>query len=308
MSIVPPAVTRTIGPGKTGIRLQICMRDFKGLRYEDTYGEYLQLFEYIATVPADIPIFVEGAPWCWVPLLRWLNCSLMNSVRFFEHCDVVREAVLGPTDRTLVEVLCGFRPECVDALWKVDAQWFPARVQRDVRKNFIVTTNGGFHRVEVMSYLNRLQAYVPPMGKRDVVLVPCAADKPYPSPLHKAVLERMPESFYLMNVTGVLGLLPQDLWDVAPHYDSGVPYEWRILRVMQDYFSRHFHRNVVVYSDFYSLPISYAFDLLRSRGLGPLGRIKFVLPVQFYYDYQNLLAPVQLNKLVEAFKMEDRGD
>jgi len=267
-----------------------------GQTYEDRYGGYIAFFKRIAETPRWQRIVVNNAPWSWVPLLRWLRCDIETPRAVFEHCDYVKGAMSEASanhaaDRTLIEVLCGFRPETTDALWKADMEWQTDRADVDLpRKEFIVTTNGAYHRPEVKNFMRRLEMYTP--TKRNALLVPCAADKPYPAPLHKACLELMPADFYMMNATGVVGLVPQDLWPVMPWYDSGMPNEWRLYQTAKDYFSAHQHDRVVVYCDYYSEPLQDAFDALRM-----LDRVSFVLPVIHYNNYQDLLSEKHLKAL-----------
>lgn len=260
-------------------------------RYEDRYQQYMDIFKQIAHTPAEEEVTVFGAPYCWGPLLYHLNCDALELRVVFDHCLIVKNAARNRLDRTAVEVLCGFRPECTDALWKCDMQWTipPGRVKTyPDQKEFIVTTNGAFHRPEVLKYLGKLSLYRP--TKENVLIVPCAADKPYPSLLHKKCMELMPDDFYIMNATGVLGLVPQDLWGVMPWYDSGMPNEWRLYKTVEWYFSRNLHKKIVVYCDFYSIAIQHA--LQRSA--------RFVLPVRQYDDYVDLMRPDLLVKLESA--------
>ena len=268
----------------------------EGARYEDRYGKYLEIFKRIAETPRETKVLVISPPWSWVPLLWHLECDWMYAVNEFNHCSMVKAVLqtIVAFDRTSIEVLCGFRPETVDALWKIDCQWSTARARRYTnQKEFIVTTNGSFFRSEVLQFGFALAAYVPTKSK--VVLVPCAADKPYPSELHKAVLDIMPPDYYLMNATGVLGLVPQDLWPVMPHYDSGIPYEWRLMNIAMAYFTRNQHMRIVVYCDYYNLALSRALQLI-----GQADKAIFVNEVKFYDDYIDLLNPTRLNKLKDA--------
>lgn len=271
----------------------------EGKTYENTYSGYMKVFEEIAHIRGDEPVVVKDAPYSWLPLLYHLNCIILSAKQQFEHCWMVKKLDFRSLNRTEVEVLCGIRPETVDALWKCDMQWDipPGRV-RDygVRKEFIVTNNGSFHRPEVLHYLKVLQQYTPP--KRKVVLVPCAADKPYPSPLHQAVLNILPEDYYLCNATGVVGLVPQDLWEAMPHYDSGVPNRWRLMDVMLDYFTRNQHDRIIVYCDFYGEAIHRALTIL-----GQLDRADFILAPIFRYDYMDLMAPKLLTELESALRL-----
>lgn len=271
-----------------------------GLRYEDVYGRYLELFQAVATNPAP-NLQVTNAKLEWAALLQYLNCEVrtLNDLRFLPanlsalHVD--------PTYRSDVEVQCGFTPETVDALWKCDRQWVlaPARTAgRVMHREFRVTCNGSFDRPEIQEYEKTLANYIP--TKRKVVLVPCAADKPYPSTMHKAVLSGLPDDYYMANATGVLGIVPQDLWDVMPYYDSGIPNEWRCTNILVDYFSKHQHDHVVVYCDFYTLAVKAAFDLLAQRGT--YVQVDYVLPIKFYADYTNLLDPSLLSKLGATYR------
>jgi len=273
--------------------------------YEDRYQNYMKIFKRIAH--HDGAVVAANPPACWLPLLWHLNAAFYSPRVVFDHCPIVLRAWDGndhPQDRTSVEVLCGFRPETTDALYKCDMEWkLPDARRRPYPKNreFIVTANGGFHRREVIEFMNRLRAYVP--TKRKVVLVPCAADKPYPSPLHKAVLDRMPDDFYMINVTGVLGLVPQDMWEIMPWYDSGLPNEWRIVQTMLSYFNHHEHDQIVVYSDFNARAIASAV-----LALGMIDRTKFVLPIKRYETYENLLDSYWLEDLERAFGCSTGSD
>lgn len=269
----------------------------EGTTYEDRYSGYMKVFHDIAYNNADV-LMVRKAPASWVPLLNYLQCRTIAPRSFFEHDRMVQRLATRRFDRTAVEVLCGFRPETTDALWKIDMQWDVAKNRRcpsENKKEFIVTTNGSFHRPEVLEYLAALPAYKP--TKRKVVLVPCAADKPYPSKMHQAVLDRMPEDFYLANATGVLGIVPQELWPWMPHYDSGLPNEWRLQKVLTEYLRRVPHERIVVYADFYSLAIEQA--VIQSEHFN---KTWFVNPVQFYADYLDLLDENRLKNLEEAFQ------
>lgn len=272
----------------------------QGQRYEDRYQGFMEVFKQIAHTPIDTLIEVHSPPWSWVPLLHHLNCIVFHPRDAFDHCALVHGAwlwlVVGACDRTAIEVLCCFRPETVDALWKCDVQWEipPGRVRSyPAEKEFIVTNNGSYHRPEVLEFIRLLKLHKP--TKKKVLLVPCAADKPYPSPMHEACLKLLPPDYYLMNATGVLGLVPHEMWDVMPSYDSGIPNEWRLYNTIKWYFHKHWHSDVVVYCDYYSETILYAFNALHM-----LDRVKFVIPVKFYHDYLDLMDPERLQWLKDA--------
>lgn len=274
-----------------------------GLRYEDRYGGYLEIFhDILKTIQEPDPVVVVGAPWSWVALIRYMGAEVQRPVSFFGVADQIAFSVLRQASsphlltRSVIETLCALRPETIDALWKVDRQWgLKAKGAPAPLKEFIITGNGSFDREEIQTYERHLASYTP--TKRKVVLVPCAADKPYPAEIHKAVLALMPPDFYLANITGVLGIVPMDLWPVMPHYDSGIPNEWRCMNVVFKYFQKFPHERVICYCDFYNLAVDAAFRLLDRP-------IEFVNEVKFYSDYLNLLDPERLAALKAAF---DRG-
>lgn len=266
-----------------------------GDTYENTYGKYMDIFERIATTSE--PVVVINPPNTWKPLLAYLNCDIRGGQVFFEHDDYINDSMLDNIDRTAVEVLTGFRPETVDALWKIDMQWdMPAGrlMAQSPKKDFIITNNGSFHRFEVLGYMHRLENYTP--TKKKVVLCPCAANKPYPAELHQRLLNMLPDDYYLMIATGVLGLVPQDLWDVMPWYDSGIPNEWRLKNTVSRYFTKHEHERVVLYTDYYTLAILEGLEQATSPGLSNVASIN---EAKFYYDYLDLLDETRLAKLSE---------
>lgn len=269
-----------------------------GARYEDVYGAYLDIFALIAGTPPDEEVVVLHPPLCWIPLLRYLQCEVRSGQEYFP-CDavLVGSRWISPEvtlTRTEVETIVGLRPELVDALWKCDMQWKSARPRYESEKSFIVTSNGSFHRKEVVQFMEQVSTYR--SAYKNIVLVPCAADKPYPSPLHMSVLNLLGPSWELAVATGVLGIVPQSLWHQMPWYDSGVPNEWRLFQVAKQYFSVNKYDRIVCYIDYYSLALKAAFDALGRED------VVFVNPVQFYSDYLDLRDPARLAQLAAAVR------
>lgn len=271
-------------------------------RYEDEYGQYLEFFRSIATLPPDVSVVVSRVPFSWVPLLRYLRCQIAQPILWFPHDRLVEPIAftVDPSDRTAIEVLCGFRPELVDALWKCDMQWVTNRPVFYKFGSFVVTNNGSFHRPEVRNFIAR--NYMHNRAKRSerermvdkVVILPCAADKPFPAQLHQRVLDMLPTdgTWHAMIATGVCGLVDQGMWHAMPHYDSGIPNRWRVFEATRDYFRLRPHARVILYIDFYSEAVF--------AGLAAAGHVSVteaVNRVQFYSDYLDLLDPVRLASL-----------
>lgn len=258
-----------------------------GKRYEDTYGLWLKLFESLTTTArSDGCVTITAAPRSWVPLLTYLGHKVSSSRVHFDEDSFCPH--LDHYPRGVIEALCSLRPETADALWKVDAQWGFVPKDYAAAPSFLVTCNGSFHRPEIFAYLKSLHGFTP--AHRKCVLVPCAADKPYPSELHSAVSRTLPNGYHLIIVTGVLGVVPQELWPVMPHYDSGVPNRWRAMQLTREYFTRHKYEHIIAYTDFYNEAISAA------ATLGGFS-VDFVNEVKFYSDYLDLLAPERLDAL-----------
>lgn len=271
-----------------------------GARYENTYGEYLNIFQDIATTPANVPVKVIAPPAAWVSLLLWLDCEVVNPQVYFEHDAALVPSVTAltrPIDRTIMEGFTTFRPETVHALYLIDMlEWNVTRnCPHQSQKEFIITNNGSYHRKEILDYITAFQKFTP--KKRKVVIVPCAADKPYPSPLHKEVLARIPDDYYMLVSSGAIGFAPEELWPIMPLYDAGLPYDWRLMNAAKDYFGRTEHDRIISYCD-YSNPALYC----AFNQLGINDKVDYVTEIKVYADYLDLMKPELLAKLEDAFK------
>lgn len=270
----------------------------KGKRYEDVYGRYLEVFEEVAQ---NSKIKVVNPPNCWIPLLFYLGADISGVQFYFEEDhwffnNPFFKKEFCQKNRLFIEVISTCRPELVDALWKSDIQWnVLLGGQAVIEQEFSVTNNGSFHRKEVRGYMSVLHVYTPPT--ENVVLVPCAADKPYPAPLHKKALDVLPNNYYLANATGVLGIVPMELWNIMPYYDSGIPNEWRLFQIAKDYFYRNKHKRIVCYLDYYSLPLYYAFKELQQ-----LPNVIFINEIKFYHEYTDLMESGRLHELKKCLQ------
>jgi hypothetical protein len=277
-----------------------------GETYEDRYGNWLKLFKQIAETDQEEMITVSHPPLSWVPLLKYLQCEYDTPLFHFKEDlmlgSSIRYSAFSLFNEAMWESYCTFRPETADAFWKLKMEWDDKRsIARllPVEREFIVTTSNAYYRKEVLTYLNKLHHYTP--SKRKVVLVPCAADKPYPSKLHQAVLDIIPDDYYIANITGVLGIVPQDLWGDMPHYDAGIPNRWRILEEVRDYFSTHRHHHVVVYSDFNNEAIRMGLVAAQWNTFR-MTNANFPFGTEHRVEYINLLATENLNILDKAIR------
>lgn len=267
--------------------------------YENTYGGYIDLFKMLAT--SDVAFECENVPLCWGPLITYLGHVVM-STKFYADIDPVKvdwveQMVRAEDPRHVVEIAAACRPELVHALYLIDTEWHCKHKLAGLRDEFIVTTNASFFRPEVVRYFELLRSFQP--AAENCVIVPCAADKPYPSPLHKAVKARIPEgeSWELIVVTGVLGLVPEALWPNAPAYDAGIPNFQRVEETVAWYFTRHHYERVLVYSDFCAHAIN--------RGLTGNSVVE---ELEFFFghyprdSYENLMLPMHLDRLENSLR------
>lgn len=274
----------------------------EGVTYENTYGAWLEIFRHVAETSDKRELY--DVPASWAPFLYYLGATIKTTRTHFPE-DKLTDFL--PLDlevaeargmlRELVEVYSALRPELVDALYKSDVEWYTVGRRHRDKTAFKVTCNGSFFRPEVMRYLREtLPSYR--QTKRKCVIVPCAADKPYPAPLHAAVRENITDEYEIIVASGVLGLVPESLWGRAPDYDSGLPYEWRVMQSVLEFFDEHRYDRVLVYSEYNALAIKKG---LRDANLGP-PTVVFLFQPRYYDAYENLLDPKHLARLKEAAK------
>jgi hypothetical protein len=274
----------------------------EGRSYEDVYSGWLVIFKEVAE--SKIPVKVENAPHVWLPLIEYLGGAAQTTVQFgpdewwtgHNITQAARVAKANGEFRSFVEHVCSCRPELVDALWRADRVWntyseFHAQHEPD----FVVASVNSFDRPEIKAYENALSVYDPREdGRKNCVITNCAADKPYPAPLHEAIQELLPDgTWHMVTATGVLGLIPQELWSCAPHYDSGWPNFERLRAVATDYFSRVRYERVVVYTDLYAPVVAEVLTALRVPA-------SFPLDLRWRTGYLPLTSPVLLDRLRDA--------
>ncbi len=268
-----------------------------GHTYEHTYSGWLTFFEDCAVNPGP----VHDVPRSWVPFLMYLGCTVTTPFVWFSEDSMavpvafVSAAINAKRLRELVEFSSTLRPELVDALYRSDVVWATKNRQHQWQDAFNVTCNGSFFRPEVVAYIDQLRKYEPPHAPVTIVL-PCAADKPYPAALHRAVRDIAPHA-NLVIATGVLGLIPEDLWPICPTYDSGIPNEVRVHDEVIAYFHRNATPRVVVYCDFYAPTVMDALSVIGIHADWPIART--VLDTTKVYTHQNHAHVEYINLLAE---------
>lgn len=303
-----------------------------GSTYENTYGQYMKLFRLVAEATEAVVI---NPPDEWAPFLYYLGATLQwedaevdYSALGLPHFPTIwssgRECLkalrhaekLGRL-RELVETFEGNRPELVDALYKSDMEWETVGRRHQTQKEFVITTNGSFQRPEVLEYIRTLHGYN--SSAPAALLLPCAADKPYPSPLHTKALEVVREAcpsleWEVVVFTGTLGFCPAPLWEQMPHYDSGMPNQWRLMQMTRNFIPLQRWQFVLVYGDFYNTAVQSGLALegytgeydgrnpcekgpIMSSGVDLPQHVYFVNPCIDYTEYLDLLSEANLVRL-----------
>jgi len=275
-----------------------------GMSYADQYGKWLELFKRVAEA-RDIQVM--NSPRSWRPLLLYLGADTFGERVHFVEDELVGDTQLGfataerkGMEREYVESVCSLRPELADALWKSDCQWQTVGRRHTMKREFVVANYLAYYRPEILEYLTLLESYEKPNHVQNCVVTSCSADKPYPAVLHKAIASVLPDdSWHQVIATGVLGVVPQELWSRMPLYDSGVANKWRCQVAWEGYLAKTSYRRVVLYTEFYASCVMRAASHMIAAG-----SIEAVLPVGGQNDYVDLVAPEWLGRLEAVLQVE----
>ena len=271
----------------------------RGGNYAHEYDSYLALFKQLAY--AETPWELHNVPASWTLFCLWLGHVVESSTNRFDSDSIDWKSAWDKAEdkRHLLEVSSTSRPELVHALYCADTEW-PCPlldVSQYAKKEFVVSSNGSFYRPEVLEFRNSLTNYVPPddASGRKAVLVPCSASKPYPSPLHEKVKTTLDGlGWDIIVCTGVLGLIPSGLWDIAPAYDSGMPNLERCSETVAWYFSKWDYKRLLVFSDFYAYAVKNGLD--KATGSSP--KTVFMFGHSWRDTYENLHCEEHLHRLL----------
>jgi predicted RNA-binding protein len=180
----------------------------------------------------------------------------------------------------------------VDALWRADMKWTGERRHQPDAGPFPIATYSGFWRPEIMSYIERVREAFVPTKDRCIVL-PCAADKPYPAPIHRIVKDIAGSRYEIIAASTAIGYAPESMWPGMPLYDAGLPFFERFKELSKEFWKKHakHYKKVIIYT-----------DMLQSDIAAHVPRSIRSIPVKFprRCDYKPLLWDRYLNKLRTA--------
>lgn len=280
------------------------LRGEHGPGYSHEYDGYLAFFKLLAY--SEKSVKCVNVPNCWTPFVYYLGHEVASvKARLmpgweFEAFDWPLFYRASSDQRRAVEIASVCRPELVHALYCADTEWPCLRRKVYNVQEFPVTCNGSFFRPEVQDFRAKLEGFKP--TKRYAVLTPCAAEKPYPSAMHRAVIARLDERFHVIVCTGVLGLVPEELWGEMPHYDSGLPNLERVSETVAWYFTKHDYDEVIVFSDFYAYAVEEGVKRMRSQHSGRPLSVRYLFGNYYRDTYENLMLPEHLHRLERAVR------
>lgn len=285
--------------------MAITFRRKMGRTYEDTYSGWLEVFREIAE--SDDIVEVRQCPTSWAALVHYLGGLPRDVHNVLPEDELVGDDIMTRIAlakgngrlRELTEMTASVRPELIDALWKSDCQWHTKNRRHQEQSNFVVANYGAFTRPEILEYDYALQQFVlENRGYFGCVISPCAADKPYPARHHQLISDHLPDkSWHQVVATGVLGIVPEELWSEMPLYDSGMPNLWRCMAVASWYFARMDYVRIVVYSDFYNRALASALTPLSNHA-----EIVWVHSVGPRAEYMALSSPSNIALLSTALR------
>lgn len=268
--------------------------------YANLYGHWLWFFKQVAESKDEITVC--NVPESWVLLLRYLGATIHNTSNYFKE-DSIKCPY--PVDKSLtrlaVEASVALRPELADALWRSDTIWNTVGRDHTKQQEFNVCSYNSMYRPEVLTYFEILTRYKLPSSVHGCVISSCSAIKPYPAPHHKAIKELLPEGFHQVIATGVLGIVPEELWQHMPLYDSGIPNLWRCMDIAEWYFNKYKYRVIIVYADFYNRALARALARVSAQ-------IIWVNPVSPTSEYTDLASVESIERLRSAIGLIDMID
>jgi hypothetical protein len=96
-----------------------------------------------------------------------------------------------------------------------------------------------------------------------------------------------------------------------PHYDSGIPNQWNLMKAVTKYFSKHEYKQIIVYCDFYNEAIARGLNTCEWQADRGDWRFSLVQPYTRKVfingpedNYVNLMEPARLERLREAVYKE----
>lgn len=203
-----------------------------------TAGELAQADERVEAAHGDARRSPARGVRAFPPDSPLFRAALAHNRRAIaSECAAASHAIERGTLRELVEARVRAQPWLVAALRNFDREFHAAAESLTPiwKKRLHALSHESLNRPEVRRWTERLEArYAPPPSVSVMLLVPCAARKPYSeSQTHRAIdraLQGIRPAFavHRVVVTSPLGVVPAELERVFPaaHYDIPVTGDW----------------------------------------------------------------------------------
>jgi archaeosine synthase len=174
---------------------------------------------------------------------------------------LVREKIRRGALRDYLEGQCRVRPWLTALLRLADFEYayLEERVHTFRKNQLLANSSESLSRVEVVRFARRIQERYNPPGPEILLLLPCAAKKPYSiSQSHQKFIHALGKSRKFVHeviITSPLGIVPRELELTYPaaHYDTAVTGHWDeeekawVSGCLETYLSKHRYTAVVAH-------------------------------------------------------------
>lgn len=174
---------------------------------------------------------------------------------------LVREKIRAGTLREYVEGQCRVRPWLTALLRLGDFEYsyLEEKVPTFRQNQLLADTSEALSRIEVVRFARRVQERYTPPDLDILLLLPCAARKPYStSQSHQKfilTLGKYRKFVHEVIITSPLGIVPRELELTYPaaHYDTAVTGHWdeeektRVSSCLEAYLSKHRYKAIVAH-------------------------------------------------------------
>ncbi|AKB53043.1 tRNA-ribosyltransferase [Methanosarcina sp. A14] len=207
---------------------------------------------------------------------KFLSAHNKNALE--SELSLVRERIRAGTLREYVEGQCRVRPWLTALLRLGDFEYsyLEERVPAFRQNQLLADTSEALSRVEVVRFAQRIQERYTPPDLEVLVLLPCAARKPYStSQSHQKfilALGKYRKFVHEVILTSPLGIVPRELELTYPaaHYDTAVTGHWDeeekawVSGCLEAYLSKHSYKAIIAH-------VEGAYREICERAAGNLG-------------------------------------
>jgi archaeosine synthase len=159
------------------------------------------------------------------------DLGLHNRLALLAECATVRRFIARGQVRELMEMRCRMDANAVSVMRFIDQEYSMAEQAAPIARSarMLANSSESMYRPEIKRFADRVvERYTPPRSDV-VVLLPCAARKPYSaSQSHQKYIATVSGRAHEVIITSPIGVVPRELEAVYPagHYDVPVTGYW----------------------------------------------------------------------------------